>query len=700
MNTKTSIKKVFFKGLIKKNENRSLGNPIILMFLFFWAALSAQVTLPDANSCTSKDLELVGASLPAPNNDPCACGGTRTLMLTINNKTGSIRTSFALWGTLIIYNSDGSQKSRENIFACAGPIPASSLITMPSSKTISFGCGESLEIVDLFLAWTSANKKETCDVLEANPSVISPKCGTLPKIQVVAGVDADFNVTNATCLTAGSVQVSPYGGIGPYMAAVDAGTYQSVVGTSITFTNLSAGPHTFKIKDSRNCEATRSRTVLNPSSVTANAGTDFTISCSENTSGSKIGEAPEMGFSYSWSSNPLGFSSTEANPSVNPSITTTYTVVKTNNASGCFDDDSVTVTVNNTSVKANAGTDFTISCTANTSGGNIGEAPEIGFSYSWTSDPAGFTSTDANPSVNPSVTTTYTVVKTNISSGCYDDDSVTVKVDNAAVTAEAGTGFTKTCSAYTSGGTIGEGAVTGFSYLWTSVPSGFTSSEANPSVNPSVTTTYTVVKTYIASGCQDEDSVTVTVNDTLPDTPSVCIVQPTLCGPATGSITVNSPLGTQYEYSIDGGDNWQDSPDFKDLAAGSVTSIMVRNKITGCVSGGTDCSVSNCSAPESRVQDLEEYIEPDKEIKQETSVKAFPNPFKNTINFVVDVPESGEGSLDLMNMQGEKVKTVFIGKFNTGKNTYEVNLPSHQPTTLIYILRIGNKRITGKLIQM
>ncbi|MDX9790307.1 MAG: GEVED domain-containing protein, partial [Candidatus Kapabacteria bacterium] len=41
-------------------------------------------------------------------------------------------------------------------------------------------------------------------------------------------------------------------------------------------------------------------------------------------------------------------------------------------------------------------------------------------SYSWTSEPAGFTSTEKNPVVNPSATTTYTVVVTDTASGCND----------------------------------------------------------------------------------------------------------------------------------------------------------------------------------------------------------------------------------------------------------------------------------------
>ncbi len=51
------------------------------------------------------------------------------------------------------------------------------------------------------------------------------------------------------------------------------------------------------------------------------------------------------------------------------------------------------------------------------------------FTYNWTSSPAGFTSTDANPSVTPTETTTYYVTVTNDQSGCIDEVFVTITVD-------------------------------------------------------------------------------------------------------------------------------------------------------------------------------------------------------------------------------------------------------------------------------
>jgi hypothetical protein len=137
----------------------------------------------------------------------------------------------------------------------------------------------------------------------------------------------------------------------------------------------------------------------------------------------------------------------------------------------------------------------------------IGAAAVLGSTYSWTSVPPGFTSTLANPTVTPLVTTTYTVVETVTATGCSNSHSVTVTV-NPIPAAAAGANRAICLNQST---TIGAAAVGGSTYSWTSVPAGFTSTLANPTVTPLVTTIYTVVETITATGCTNTHSVTVTV---------------------------------------------------------------------------------------------------------------------------------------------------------------------------------------------
>ncbi|WP_170141433.1 beta strand repeat-containing protein, partial [Flavobacterium aquicola] len=262
------------------------------------------------------------------------------------------------------------------------------------------------------------------------------------------------------------------------------------------------------------CTATASVTVtVDNSPITVSTGNSFTKTCTANTAGASIGETAVGGNIYSWTSVPAGFTSTEANPMVNPDQTTVYTVAKTNSASGCTATASVTVTVGNSPITVSTGNSFTKTCTANTAGASIGETAVTGNTYSWTSVPTGFSSADANPIVNPDQTTIYNVVKTNSASGCTATANVTVTVDNSPITVSAGNPFTKTCTTNTAGASIGETAVTGNTYSWTSVPEGFTSADANPTVNPDQTNIYTVVKTNSASGCTATANVTITVDN-------------------------------------------------------------------------------------------------------------------------------------------------------------------------------------------
>ncbi|MCX6350351.1 MAG: PKD domain-containing protein, partial [Bacteroidetes bacterium] len=94
-------------------------------------------------------------------------------------------------------------------------------------------------------------------------------------------------------------------------------------------------------------------------------------------------------------------------------------------ATGCSKSDSVTITVNPLP-SAKAG-----SSTAICNGGSttIGATAVSGNTYSWTSNPIGFTSTNANPTVSPTATTVYYLTESITATGCSKSDSVTITVN-------------------------------------------------------------------------------------------------------------------------------------------------------------------------------------------------------------------------------------------------------------------------------
>ncbi|WP_300978615.1 discoidin domain-containing protein, partial [Flavobacterium sp.] len=264
------------------------------------------------------------------------------------------------------------------------------------------------------------------------------------------------------------------------------------------------------------CDYIDGRQTVTPCAVvtkpTANAGSDFTKSCSSNANGASIGATAVAGVTYAWTPATGLSDATIANPIANPTATTTYTVTATNTASGCTATDTVVVTVDLTTPVADAGSDAMISCITNVNGTSIGATAVAGVTYAWTPATGLSDATIANPVANPTATTTYTLTATNTASGCTATDTVVVTVDLAKPVANAGSDFTKSCSSNANGASIGATAVAGVTYAWTPTTGLSDATIANPTANPTTTTTYTVTATNTASGCTATDTVVVTVD--------------------------------------------------------------------------------------------------------------------------------------------------------------------------------------------
>lgn len=193
---------------------------------------------------------------------------------------------------------------------------------------------------------------------------------------------------------------------------------------------------------------------------------------------------------------------------------------------------------------ANAGPDQT-SCAGTPV--TIGPNAVNGMTYIWNDiDNQYQAGTTSRISVSPPVQTTYELIVTNSSFGCSKRDTVVVFV-NARPVANAGTDR-NICS----GGSVQLGAApqAGFTYAWTSVPSGFTSSAANPTVTPNSSRLYILVKTASSSGCSDPDSVQVNV--ILPPTPAIS-GSSAVCDDSRNLYSTKVNTGNTYKWNITGG---------------------------------------------------------------------------------------------------------------------------------------------------
>ncbi|MDA3879996.1 MAG: ice-binding family protein, partial [Prolixibacteraceae bacterium] len=100
--------------------------------------------------------------------------------------------------------------------------------------------------------------------------------------------------------------------------------------------------------------------------------------------------------------------------------------------------------------------------------------------------------------------------------------------------------------------TLGEVELQGSTYNWTSLPAGYTSIEANPTVSPQETTIFTLTETITASGCMNTNDVTVTVNN-----PPIIITEPADQSGCAGCSSVSfsvTATGTGLTYQWRNGD--------------------------------------------------------------------------------------------------------------------------------------------------
>ena len=82
------------------------------------------------------------------------------------------------------------------------------------------------------------------------------------------------------------------------------------------------------------------------------------------------------------------------------------------------------------------------------------------------------------------------------------------------------------------------------------------------------------------------------------------------------------------------------------------------------------------------------------------SVKVSPNPYNDKVRFVIQSPISGQGSLDVYNLLGQKLQNVYRGHVDAGRSqNIEFNVPASMRTHMIYIFDIGGRRVSGKILK-
>ena len=292
------------------------------------------------------------------------------------------------------------------------------------------------------------------------------------------------------------------------------------------------------------------------------------------------------GASYSWTPTAGLDNPSIANPMASPSVTTTYTVMVSNN-SGCSGEAQVTVTIQDLPL-ADAGIDQVLSCGSNSvdldgSGSSSGNE----FSYFWTTNDGNITAgvNSTTPTVDASGT--YTLEVTNQNTGCQSYDQVEVTNDSSLPIADSGEDQLLTCVIATvdlDGTNSSQG--TNYTYLWSTTDGNIATASDTDQITVDAPGTYTLTVTEIGSGCTSFDQVLVSQNL---EAPIADAGEDQILGCISSSLSIggtNTSVGNEFSYqwsTADGSFTGGTQSVNAQVNAAGTYELLVTNNSTGCI---------------------------------------------------------------------------------------------------------------------
>lgn len=440
-----------------------------------------------------------------------------------------------------------------------------------------------------------------------------------------------------------------------------------VSGSSFSPSVAGIGTHviSYIFTDLNSCSDTAITTITVQSTPSSNAGNDTTITLNSAASLHGLATGGSGNYNYIWSPTALVISAGSANTST-VSLTTSneFTLHVSDTQTGCSDSDKVLISVSGGNFLASFGISDTLICEGNNvqlsaivSGGSGN------YSYSWTSNPTGFTSNNYNPIFTPIVNTLFYIT---ISDGNNQiNDSIYVSV-SAMPVINLGKD-TLICG----GGTIVLDGGPGYSdYLW-SDNSTNRFLTINASMLPKGIYPYSVIVTN-PGNCSNSDTIIIAkdfipyVNLGLDD--SICLLSNKVLDAGFGF--------NQYLWST-GDTNQIILADGQTLGLGSHNIwVQVSTKL-GCANADTmKLVVENCISIS--------------EIQSDYLIKIYPNPNEGmfTIQFETENPEKVD--MELLNLQGAVIERQ---QLYLQSQKSEFNIDISDKAKGIYFIRLQNNHI-------
>lgn len=391
-------------------------------------------------------------------------------------------------------------------------------------------------------------------------------------------------------------------------------------------------------------------------------------------------------YSYSWTANTSGFTSSLPNPVVIPMQTTTYTVIVNDGENTVSSN--VVVKVNPRPV-ADAGPNQVITFGTSTTlhgSASLGTGP---YSYLWEPADKLTAANIQNPTTqNLYASTVFSLYVTDLGTGCAcaQPDFVTIGMEGDALSvnpsAQPGTiclGNQTQLFALAGGGTQN------YTFNWSSTPPGFTSQEENPVVSPNVSTVYHV---SIYDGFNNATgSCNVTVNplpqiNLIPNDPKVQKISNTEIGVCVyDTITINAGNeGATYLWS-----NGSEEQSIDVLTSGisfdiqeyDVTVTELLNNCANTAGIKIYFTFQNCSYG---------LYEP----AFNDYLKIYPNPSDDGRFFIQMEGLPDESRLEVFSVQG---RLMFSKTVSSGMDTYKFEFDFHTFPSGIYYLKLTNPKV-------
>ncbi len=376
-----------------------------------------------------------------------------------------------------------------------------------------------------------------------------------------------------------NVLVGGVPGTGTYSFAWTDPIGNPIATNSATLSNLTlAGTYTVTVTDTGlGCSVTNDVTITEPVNFTLGIAGNNISTCGGNDGDATLTVTGGSGdFTFAWTG-PNGFTANTQN--INGlSDAGNYSVVVTDNISGCVDNIAINIT---------EPVNFTLGIAGNnisTCGGNDGAATLTvtggsgDFTFIW-SGPNGFTANTQN--INGlSDAGNYAVTVTDNISGCSDNIDVDITEPINFTLGVAGNNIS-TCGGSDGSATL---TVTGgsgdFGFAWTG-PNGFNSTAQNIT-NLSDAGTYNVVVTDNVSGCVDNIDITITepVNFTL----GIASTDITACGASDGTVTLTITGGSgDFGFAWSGPNGFTSTAqNLTNLSDAGNYSVIVTDNVSGC----------------------------------------------------------------------------------------------------------------------